>query len=324
MQKHIATAPIPNENQDLNWTAAAMAEFVKSKTGRKLPLSAARELLALAHRSPSFNHLKAAHNKAIDVVPQANDAIETRILAFINCDQVTQEVAEGTVFLGTPEEWRLYSNEDTPATYYLGCDRELFESDVAPLLSEHDAKVFRFLIGKGFVEVRFDESATMVDELPMRSRLLDTENFQSSSLAKPSKSVREKKTSQASNLEEAIETLYGCHCDLEEGQAPDACVIDQGRPNDCVHAMHEEKAAGWKNKCVHWKPVTTTLGQAAKSGLYACKCGQDPNQGLTPTSCSIDTGDIKACKKAVALQKVKASRNVCEEWVPVSLTLRGK
>ena len=29
---------------------------------------------------------------------------------------------------------------------------------------------------------------------------------------------------------------FGCHCDLEPNMIPDGCVIDDGRPFDCVHA----------------------------------------------------------------------------------------
>jgi len=44
---------------------------------------------------------------------------------------------------------------------------------------------------------------------------------------------------------------FGCHCDLEDGQQPDGCVLDQGRPQDCVYA----RSAGSKQKCKYWQPI---------------------------------------------------------------------
>lgn len=32
------------------------------------------------------------------------------------------------------------------------------------------------------------------------------------------------------------EVKYGCHCDLEDEQEPDGCVIDSNRFCDCVYA----------------------------------------------------------------------------------------
>lgn len=44
---------------------------------------------------------------------------------------------------------------------------------------------------------------------------------------------------------------WGCHCDLEEGQMPDGCVLDEGRPQDCVYA----RSADSKTKCQYWQPI---------------------------------------------------------------------
>lgn len=44
---------------------------------------------------------------------------------------------------------------------------------------------------------------------------------------------------------------WGCHCDLEEGQTPDGCVLDEGRPQDCVYA----RSVDAKAKCQYWQPV---------------------------------------------------------------------
>lgn len=50
-------------------------------------------------------------------------------------------------------------------------------------------------------------------------------------------------------------TKWGCHCDLEEGQDPDGCVLDVGRPQDCCYA----RSAGAKQKCQYWQPVQFKL-----------------------------------------------------------------
>lgn len=54
---------------------------------------------------------------------------------------------------------------------------------------------------------------------------------------------------------------YGCHCDLEEGQAPDGCVLDDGSPQDCVYA----RKIGVKQQCEHWRPIIGL--QASKNTL---------------------------------------------------------
>jgi len=44
---------------------------------------------------------------------------------------------------------------------------------------------------------------------------------------------------------------YGCHCDLDPEMDPDGCVLDLGRPNDCVYAR-----CGDKTICKYWLPMT--------------------------------------------------------------------
>lgn len=44
---------------------------------------------------------------------------------------------------------------------------------------------------------------------------------------------------------------YGCHCDIEPGQEPDGCVIDEGRPQDCIYAPK----AGRRERCEYWRIV---------------------------------------------------------------------
>lgn len=45
---------------------------------------------------------------------------------------------------------------------------------------------------------------------------------------------------------------WGCHCDLEDGQEPDGCVLDDGRPQDCVYAG---RTGATKAECQYWQPV---------------------------------------------------------------------
>jgi hypothetical protein len=51
-----------------------------------------------------------------------------------------------------------------------------------------------------------------------------------------------------------FEVKYGCHCDLEEGQEPDGCVIDEGRIGDCIHARENMR----KEQCKYWRVVSTS------------------------------------------------------------------
>lgn len=44
---------------------------------------------------------------------------------------------------------------------------------------------------------------------------------------------------------------YGCHCDLDPDQAPDGCVIDEGRPQDCRLANGLSR----KEDCREWRPI---------------------------------------------------------------------
>lgn len=308
--------------------AAEMAEFVKSKTGRKLPLSAARELLAMACDSASWNHLHAMSTSDSKVTPsepmdrgRAGD-IETRLLGLVNSDHVSEEVADGSVFKGTESEWRLYSNETTSATYYLGDDAELFKSDCKDLLSSHDLQVFLVLMSKGLIEVRFDEDAEISDNLPMRPGLLDTENFKSSSLQGNKSSLNKEKESANTCDPENEVALYACHCDLNPGESPDACVIDLGRIADCSMALANRDKTNWKNQCPHWKPSKVQVQEAARAGLYACKC--DPVLGGAPNACVIDTGKTSSCKKAVEILKNGKEQNTCEHWVPVSVFLPSR
>lgn len=45
---------------------------------------------------------------------------------------------------------------------------------------------------------------------------------------------------------------YGCHCDLEEGQEPDDCVINFGAHDSCVNARIGMRP----EQCEHWRQIT--------------------------------------------------------------------
>ena len=314
------------ETSDLNKTAAAMAEFVKSKTGRKLPLSAARELLAIAHKAQSWNHLCAQDHvrnetPTLELVQSSqHNGIDCRLLALLNSEHVSESVADGTLFNGTDAAWRLYSNEDAMPTYYLGDDLELFKEDCAALLCPSDLHVFLALIEKGFVEVRFDEDFAISDNFPLRPGVLDTENYRALSLRDQARGVAKEKEVKLSTGKDTPVTLYACHCDLNPGESPDTCVIDAGRIDDCGLASAHRDNPNWKHQCEHWKPASTTVTQAASSGLYGCKCNMETGQ--TPESCVIHTGNPKSCRKAEAILAQGKAQHTCDQWVPVRILLQ--
>lgn len=48
---------------------------------------------------------------------------------------------------------------------------------------------------------------------------------------------------------------YGCHCDLGLDERPDGCVMDEGRPQDCVNAEFLIKSGKSKLDCQEWQPI---------------------------------------------------------------------
>jgi hypothetical protein len=49
------------------------------------------------------------------------------------------------------------------------------------------------------------------------------------------------------------EVKYGCHVELDPGMEPDGCVIDEGRPEDCIYA----KPGMRKEQCEYWRIVAS-------------------------------------------------------------------
>lgn len=55
--------------------------------------------------------------------------------------------------------------------------------------------------------------------------------------------------------EEKSPKKYGCHCDLDSGQEPDGCVLDDDRPQDCDNALRLQREGKDKTSCKYWKEV---------------------------------------------------------------------
>ena len=55
---------------------------------------------------------------------------------------------------------------------------------------------------------------------------------------------------------------YGCHCDLEHGQAPDDCVLDGGRPEDCHYTRQLIEKGQGKESCEYWRPIAIVRASA--------------------------------------------------------------
>jgi hypothetical protein len=48
---------------------------------------------------------------------------------------------------------------------------------------------------------------------------------------------------------------YGCHVDLEPGQKPDSCVIDEGIPHTCIYAGTLVAQGKDKHACEYWQRI---------------------------------------------------------------------
>jgi len=49
---------------------------------------------------------------------------------------------------------------------------------------------------------------------------------------------------------------YACHCDLEYGYEPDTCVLDEGRHQNCIHAMKLVSEGKKRDDCKYWLPIS--------------------------------------------------------------------
>ena len=46
---------------------------------------------------------------------------------------------------------------------------------------------------------------------------------------------------------------FGCHLELDPGQKPNECVIDEGTPHHCMYATNLVRDGKTKWNCPHWK-----------------------------------------------------------------------
>jgi hypothetical protein len=56
--------------------------------------------------------------------------------------------------------------------------------------------------------------------------------------------------------------LYGCYCDIEEGQLPDECVIDKGEIYNCTFAEEDMR----KEQCKYWRIINFENIKSFKKG----------------------------------------------------------
>lgn len=48
---------------------------------------------------------------------------------------------------------------------------------------------------------------------------------------------------------------HGCHCELDPGMKPDGCVLDEGRPEQCLHAKGLVETGKGRDDCSFWRPI---------------------------------------------------------------------
>ena len=51
---------------------------------------------------------------------------------------------------------------------------------------------------------------------------------------------------------------HGCHVDLDNGMKPDGCVLDDGRPENCIYAKRLLREGKDKTACEYWQPIEVT------------------------------------------------------------------
>ena len=51
---------------------------------------------------------------------------------------------------------------------------------------------------------------------------------------------------------------HGCHVDVDHGMKPDACVLDDGRPENCIYAKRLLREGKDKTACEYWQPIEVT------------------------------------------------------------------
>ena len=56
----------------------------------------------------------------------------------------------------------------------------------------------------------------------------------------------------------AASVPHGCHVDLDHGMKPDGCVLDDGRPENCIYAKRLLREGKDKTACEYWQPIEVT------------------------------------------------------------------
>ncbi len=46
---------------------------------------------------------------------------------------------------------------------------------------------------------------------------------------------------------------WGCHCDLKLGMKPDDCVLNIGKPEDCIFATKLYRENKTQKNCQYWR-----------------------------------------------------------------------
>ncbi len=98
--------------------------------------------------------------------------------------------------------------------------------------------------------------------LEEEANLLANRPYQPHIAAKIRKCIAE-----ATRASTGSESKHGCYCDLERHMEPDGCVIDEGKPENCIYA----RGKTCKTQCEYWKPITrennVSAGLAPDAGL---------------------------------------------------------
>lgn len=97
------------------------------------------------------------HDTAKTAMPSEIGGFEVRATAVLSTRHCTLAIAEGRLFENTDEDWRLYGVTDSHAQYYFGCDQEIIDTQLAPIVGPDMTALFTRLRKLGFVEVRFDQ-----------------------------------------------------------------------------------------------------------------------------------------------------------------------
>lgn len=65
--------------------------------------------------------------------------------------------------------------------------------------------------------------------------------------------------------------IYGCHVDLDPHMKPDGCVLDEGRPQDCVYAKKIIREGKGRDDCEYWKPIVLAPSETTTNQRAACR-----------------------------------------------------